>query len=675
MTFLFLSLLTATATPWKENPESAVRLLTEASALAPGDTTIAAGVELKVAPHWHVYWRNSGDAGFAPSLIVPARSDVKTATIAWPRPHRYALKGGLVAFGYEDAVTYPATLTLRKAAEAGRTNDVRVTLDYLVCADECVPYRYDLALELPTKDAPAIDPVAQETLAKAHAEVPSPLWPEARVTMEIEDRTLVTVLDAGEAQLAPELFFTTNDAVDFGTPTRSVDGGRVTFRTPLRPKRADWKPEPLRIEATFTSLQHQGKTAHAEVSALASVKAHTSSTGAPSQSLPVVLLFALLGGFLLNLMPCVLPVLSLKLLGLLGHQEDARRGALWSAAGILASFALLALFVLSLRAAGAQAGWGVQFQEPTFVAFLAVVVTLFALNLFGVFEITLPQFLMRAGAASTDRSAISHFTAGLFATLLATPCSAPFLGTAVAFALAEPPPTVLAVFLAIGAGMSAPYLLLAARPSLVRVLPKPGMWMVRLKQALGFALLATAVWLVFVLMGQLSQVDTAVVQLLLVGVAAAAWAVGSFAGMTKRLAIVAMAVLSLGVLVHARRASTPAVAAELAWEPFDLRRFDALMTEGRPVFVDVTADWCFTCKVNEQVVLASPEVAQALKSRGAVLLKADWTKRDATIGSFLADHGKSGIPFYLFQPEQGAPRVLPELLNAQIVLDALRTSP
>lgn len=351
----------------------------------------------------------------------------------------------------------------------------------------------------------------------------------------------------------------------------------------------------------------------------------------PSEKLSFgILLLALLGGLLLNVMPCVLPVLSIKLLGLLQHGGQSRsivvRDSLASAAGIVVSFMALALVAIGAKQAGRAVGWGIQFQEPIFVGVLVIILVLFALNLWGLFEISLPLWIARLGATSSeDEGPGSFFVSGLFVTILATPCSAPFLGTALGFALAQPPASIAAIFFAAGTGLAMPYLALAVFPQAVRWLPKPGPWMSKLRIFLGFLLAATAVWLGSVLYHQLTK---------------------------------------------SNRAPADVILAGLPWRPFNEAEIAKYTGEGRSVFVDVTADWCFTCKVNERLVLAEKDVVEALRPH--ILMRADWTNNDPAISDYLKRNGRAGIPFYAFYQPGKPPVKFSELLRKDQVLEALR---
>jgi suppressor for copper-sensitivity B len=418
------------------------------------------------------------------------------------------------------------------------------------------------------------------------------------------------------------------------------------------------------------------------------------SRRAPSPGgLAAMLLLAVAGGLVLNAMPCVLPVVSLKVFGLVQSASHGRRevvrGALATAAGILVSFWALAALAVAAAAAGAAVGWGIQFQRPGFVAFLAVVVILFCLNLWGLFEIPLPMALARLGGAGAREGLAGHFVSGLFATLMATPCSAPFLGTAIGFALAQPAPIVFAIFTAVGAGLALPYLVLGAAPGAARLLPRPGAWMETLRGIMGFLLGASAVWLLYVLAAQVSPERLAMFEVGLLLVALFTWLrhrapygrSAARAGAGAALAAVAVAAVALAATGAggAGAAGTRSAAAPgqrqpsglIAWVAFDRARAESLAAGGQLVFVDVTADWCFTCKVNERLILDTPEVAAAFAVHRVLPMRADWTSRNDEITRFLADHGRYGIPFYLLYSPGRDPYVFSELPSKSGILAAL----
>jgi len=408
---------------------------------------------------------------------------------------------------------------------------------------------------------------------------------------------------------------------------------------------------------------------------------------APGQSLFAMLALGVLGGLILNAMPCVLPVLSLKIFGLVrsaGHGRSAVvGGALATAAGILISFWALAGAAVAARAAGAAVGWGVQFQNPVFVIFLLVVVVLFCLNLWGLFEIPLPQIIARTAATGPREGVAGHLVSGLFATLMATPCSAPFLGTAIAFALSQPAGAIFAIFTAVGTGMALPYLVLAAAPRLAGLLPKPGAWMDTLRKIMGFLLAAAAVWLLYVLASQVSREARAWIELSMLGIALLVWLrQRALSGVVlQRLAdlgVVAVAAGAIAIGWQAHAAQGPNLDGPekglIQWVQFDRAKAESLARQGRLVFVDVTADWCFTCKVNERLVLETEPVAEAFSRHQVVPMKADWTNRNDTIAAFLEEHGRFGIPFYMLYRPGAEPHVFSELISKDKLVELVESS-
>ena len=445
------------------------------------------------------------------------------------------------------------------------------------------------------------------------------------------------------------------------------------------------------VDEALFAAPRSGGAVEEEGAALGGAGATTADPGGGPGLLTMLLLGAL-GGLILNAMPCVLPVLSLKVFGLVKSAGLGRGhvvgGSLATAAGIVLSFWGLAAAAVGARAAGAAVGWGIQFQNPGFVTFLLIVVVLFCLNLWGLFEIRLPGFVARtAGSAGGGESVAGHLATGLFATLMATPCSAPFLGTALAFALSQAAGTIFAVFTAVGLGMAMPYLVLAAAPRTARLLPKPGAWMDTLRKAMGFLLAGAAVWLLYVLGSQVSPERRAWIELALLGVALLVWlrhraAAGPRVALVRRGAGVGVALLVVAALGVGWRAGEVQASIDgeetgaglIPWQTFDRARAEALVAEGRLVFVDVTADWCFTCKVNERLVLETEAVAAAFERHGVVAMKADWTNRDDRIAGFLEEHGRYGIPFYLLYRPGAEPHVFSELISKDGVIEAIEAA-
>ncbi len=428
-----------------------------------------------------------------------------------------------------------------------------------------------------------------------------------------------------------------------------------------------------------------GQPSNQDIFQLREAKASPSTSRRSPISLPLILVLGVVGGLILNAMPCVLPVLSLKIFGLVKSASKGRSqvvvGSLATALGILISFWALALAAILARSAGAAVGWGVQFQEPTFVVALALIVVLFCLNLWGVFEIVLPMRLAQFADSGPREGIPGHLASGLFATLMATPCSAPFLGTAISFALGQSASTIFAVFTAIAFGMALPYLVLAAAPRAAQLLPKPGPWMDKLRVFMGFLLAAAAIWLLYVLAAQITRERLAFIELAILAMAMFVWMrhSASARGWASKLALVGIAVtivLAVTLAAGADVTMTSPSAKEhpaglIDWLTFDRQEAERLASEGHLVFVDVTADWCFTCKVNERLVLETPEVAEAFDRHGVIAMKADWTTRSDTIAQYLADHGRYGIPFYLLYRPGREPHLFSELLTQEAVVSVI----
>lgn len=497
---------------------------------------------------------------------------------------------------------------------------------------------------------------------------------------------------------------------DFGLPT-DMGTGSTTVEGALRYQACDDKQclPPVTTKATFelnigsggqpVSLDFfdaaagsgQGAaitgTQGSETANTFEMATETTSASTSAGGLLWMMMLGFLGGIILNAMPCVLPVLSIKIFGLVksaGHgRSQLLAGSLATTAGILVSFWVLAAAIAAAGAAGAAVGWGVQFQYPAFVAFLTVVVVLFSLNMWGLFEIPLPASLSRMTGGAQKEGLAGHFLSGLFATLMATPCSAPFLGTAVGFALAQNVFTIFAIFTAVGLGLALPYLLVAFFPKTIDLLPKPGAWMETFRGVMGFLLAAAAVWLFYVLVAQVSPERLAGIQLTLLGLAMATWLFGKARPESTTRKLSAVGLLTCAVFTISLAAQAPPATASnltheeglIEWIRFDEQEALRLAEEeGRMVFVDFTADWCLTCKANERLVINTEGIADAFERHGVVAMKGDWTNRDDTITEFLARYGRSAVPFYiLFRPGQ-EPYPFGELLSRQSILDALASA-
>jgi suppressor for copper-sensitivity B len=669
----------AASSDWVATPESSVRLVTAVS--APGTlAAIPAGIEIELQPGWKTYWRSPGDAGYPVSVDWQGSENLAAAGMRWPAPHRFSLFG-LDTFGYSDRVMFPLTLVPERAGEAVR---LAARVRYLVCEEICIPYEADLALDLPAGPA-GVAPEAQ-LIAQFEAQVPG-LGAEHGIeiaSVRISDgaQPVLSVLARSDFPfIAPDLLVEGTNDWRFPAPEieRRDENREILLSIVAEPLAADAPP----LDSLPLVLTLVDGTRGAEFTADVANKGV--GTPAAGGGLGAMLLIALLGGLILNLMPCVLPVLSLKLLAVIGHgggeRAAVRRSFLATAAGIVVAFLVLALALAALRASGAAIGWGIQFQQPLFLLAMAAVVTLFAANLAGWFEIPLPQWI--GNRFVTERpegrnGLAGAFGTGLLATLLATPCSAPFVGTAVGFALARGTGEIVTIFAAMGIGLALPYLLVALKPRLATALPRPGPWMVWLRRLLALALIGTAIWLLSVAAANLGIAAAAISAALLAAMLLLLWLNPRLAPGLQRALPVAILLLIVGalapVLWRDEGAGPPAGAAiaEAFWRPFDQPAIATLVGEGRTVFVDVTADWCITCEVNKRLVLRRDPVAARLSDPALVAMQADWTRPDDGIAAYLASFGRYGIPFnVVYGPAAPDGIVLPELLDRDSVLEAL----
>ncbi len=667
----------AAATGWVGDDHAAARLISAVGATGSA-ATVEAGLEIRLAPGWHAYWRTPGDAGIPPSIDFAGSGNLAHAEISWPAPNRFSLQGFETA-GYEHHVVLPIAVTL---ARRGQALSLHAAVDYAACAEICVPYSAKFGLVLP---AGPMSPAPEAGLiAAARARVPQSLAATGVTLMSANavgsgrDTSLVVRLkSAGSAFNAPDLFVEGLAVGSPGRPARELsDHGQVVRLTvPIR----DAAASGIAGKKLTLTLVDGLRAAEFAATPLAAPM-----RGDVARLLPI-LAIALLGGLILNAMPCVLPVLSLKLLSV-ASQAGADRirvriGLLMTAAGVLSSFALIAAALIGLKASGAVIGWGIQFQWPWFIAAMAALTTLFAASLWGWLPIGLPRIAYDAAAASRvhPRYADAFLTGG-FATLLATPCSAPFVGTAVGFALAQGPRQIAVVFAALGLGFAAPYLAVAGFPQLVRLLPRPGRWMNRLRAALGLALAGTAVWLLFVL-AALSGARVAIAAGAALAIVLGLLALKHWREMPaprSRLASSVVAAFVAAAIFWPAFAGVAGggigggVSGAGPWRRFDARAIPELVGEGKTVFVDVTAAWCLTCKVNAAVVLDREPVSGQLFGSRVVAMRGDWTRPDPVLARYLQSFGRFGVPFnVVYGPARPNGELLPELLTSAAVEKAL----
>ncbi|GAB4043032.1 MAG: thioredoxin family protein [Rubrivivax sp.] len=654
--------------------------------VAPG-RPLQLGLLIRHQPHWHTYWKNPGDSGLPTQLNWTLPAGFAAGEIEWPTPAPLPL-GPLVNYGYEGELLLPVTVQV-PAGFSGETLPVKLAAEWLVCKDVCIPESGEFALELPASAA-TVGHAA--VFAAARAALPQAL-PDAQASVVPGPGALtLTVSGLPAAWQGKAIRFFPEDAgviQNAAKPAARWEGGTWTAEVPLDPQRsaspermasvlvAEGVPTGVRVEAVVSGPW----PAVAAVPAPAPPGAPPTAPAAPATppiGLPLALLFAFVGGLLLNLMPCVFPVLSLKVLGFAHHAQDRRAllgGGLAYTAGVVLSFVALAALLLALRAGGEQLGWGFQLQSPAVVAALAALFTLIGLNLAGLFEFghLLPD---RLATAQLRHPLADSALTGALAVAVAAPCTAPFMGASLGLAITLPTAQALAVFAVLGLGMAAPYLAASAFPAVARALPRPGAWMATFKTLMAFPMFGTVVWLVWVL-GQQVGIDGAAALLGgLVLLAFAAWALGSptLGTGARRIAGTASVLLlaaSLAWIVPSLRTEATAAVTQGDWEAWSPERQAQAIAEGRPVFVDFTAAWCVTCQYNKRTTLASEAVKAEFAAKNVLLLRADWTRRDAAITAELARLGRSGVPVYaVYTPGAAGPRLLSEILSVDEVRSA-----
>ncbi len=666
----------AAAGDWAANEEARTRLIAASGAVGAAQQ-LSAGLEFELSDGWKTYWRSPGDAGFPVSADWSASENVAAVEFGWPVPHRFSLFG-LETFGYAERVVFPLSVTPEVPGAPVR---LAASVDYLVCAEVCIPHSAEVDLTLPAgPQTPAREAFLIE---RFRSQLPSESSGLALESAVLAGDRLEVRLASALPLSDPDVLVEAPRGWSFGPPDKTIaeDGRSALLSLPvIEGKRTDAPLVGTPVTLTLTDV-NRGLERAVTLAPPAAGALETAPRALPQTGLLAALGLAVLGGLILNLMPCVLPVLSIKLLSAVGHGGRARGPVrlsfLASAAGILFSFLVLAGGAIALQATGVALGWGIQFQQPVFLAAMAAVVTLFACNLFGFFEIPLPGWLSGAARLGDDHSLGGHFVTGAFATLLATPCSAPFLGTAVGFALSRGPLEILAIFAALGVGLALPYLLIAAAPGLATALPRPGPWMVTLRRILGLALVGTAVWLLSVLAVQLGLTAA----LLLGGLLAALGALfyarhrGWLGALPTRAG--AGVVVAAGLALAAVGGGGPtgqvrSADAAYDWVPLDEAAIAGHVAAGRVVFVDVTAEWCITCQVNKTLVLDTRTIQAALGGEGIVTMQGDWTRPDPAIADYLASFGRYGIPFNaVYGPKAPQGIALPELLSESLVLEAL----
>jgi suppressor for copper-sensitivity B len=673
LTLLFILLPSAgkaESTPWQEGENYKIRLISGTSADTPEGTSAWFAIEYALADGWQVYWRTPGDGGLPTKVDWSASQNLKAQAVSWPVPTRYVEYGSIEAYAYRQHFLLPFRLTY---ADPSQPMVVRANIDFALCKDICLFEKRTMELTLPphTNDA-ANQPLIDGALATVPKENGAEGFriEKAELSHFSNDAGTIRVVATSESGFkVPDLFIESESHYRFPKPMVKLmeNGHKAEFSSPYENMMGE---APIHEQALILTLAEGQKAVE--------MKTTLPPLTIPASHYAFILFMAYLGGLILNIMPCVLPVLSLKLLGVVkhsgSHYTKVRASFLSSTLGILASFWILAALVALLEAFGVAVGWGFQFQSPLFLTFMTLLLCFFAANLFGLFEIDLPQWAGNlAGRIGGKEGYAGHFGTGVLATLLATPCSAPFLGTAIGFAFSQSVLAIFLIFTFMGIGLATPYLLFTLFPHLVAKLPKPGGWMVRIKHILGVFLLCTAVWLLVVLHSQIGAAGALWVAFF--GVAALV-AIPTINRVISRhrgaISLATLAAIILAAALNPLAGSPAAKAADDYWKAFDEEQIRPLVEQGKTVVVDVTADWCLTCKANKLLVLDTADIHALLTKPDVYAMKADWTERDETIAKFLMKYGRYGIPFNIvFGP--GAPDgvVLPELLTAQKMEDAL----
>jgi thiol:disulfide interchange protein DsbD len=688
-------------------PHVRVELLVIPQGLNRG-ATADAGLYFKLEPGWHIYWENPGDAGEPPHIHWTLPSGITAGPLQFPAPKRLPL-GPLMDYGYENEVLFPFQLRVANDAKAGPAT-LHAKVDWLVCRESCIPGKAELEVSRSVYDhhaAPASLSAGAQVFKHFFGLIPKSSPAEFNAGFQPIKSGFRLSIETGKRETEAAFFPSDPDILDNPAPQRltpTANGLILDLKND-----ANLTANPAQLKGVLElsggrayeiAALPPGGTAPAAAPSAPTVAPSTTISGAQASSSPAPITapplsfsmllrtsgLAFLGGLLLNLMPCVFPVLFLKGLALVnsGNEERAkfRMHGMVYAAGILVSFWALVAVLLGLRAAGATLGWGFQFQSPVFLALMAGLLFFLGLSLAGQFEIGL-TLTSAGGALAQKQGYTGSFFTGVLAVVVATPCTAPFMGAAVGYALSQSSAVTFAVFTALALGLAAPYVALTLQPAWTRLLPRPGAWMEVLRQAVAVPIFATVIWLAWVLAqaygaGVLAALLASFLLLAIAGWFLGRWPAKRWSTAVSALilvGVVALAVFASKELVVAPETSSSAEA-QSQWQPWSADAVSRYESQGRPVFVDFTASWCLSCQVNERVALNQPSVQGAFQTANVALLRADWTRHDEAITQALTALGRSGVPAYaLYTPGQSQPQMLPEVLTPGIVTDALNTLP
>ncbi|KAF3886697.1 MULTISPECIES: protein-disulfide reductase DsbD family protein [Nostocales] len=697
LSFFTLLPLSAWANPVKTEHIQA-QLVSEVNSIKPGQT-FWVGLHFQIQQGWHTYWKNPGDSGAAPSIAWTLPSGFSAGELLYPYPERLPTSG-LMNFGYKNEVMLLSQIATPSNINTNKPIQLSAKADWLVCEQECIPENATLNLNLEiAKDTPVPNTKWTKVFEKTRAALPqdSPWQSTARINGE----TLTLRVNARQLQanqIKEVAFFPNEDGIisNAAPQKASFDKDGLTVQLE-RGNRSDVKQVSgvlVLQEVLDGQIANQAFAISPWVNGSSRIATQLETAANPQAASPQlwkVLGLALLGGFALNLMPCVFPVLSLKALNVVqksnfSKQEVRLRGLVFTA-GVLISFTALATMLIVLRSLGQQIGWGFQLQSPVFVTLLAYLMFAVGLSLSGVF--IFGASLMGVGQGLAARNGLwGEFFTGVFATVVATPCTAPFMATAIGVALTQTPAIAISIFLLLGLGLAFPYLLIGFLPGLQKVLPKPGAWMETFAQFLAFPMYAATAWLVWVLAQQTGSTGLAAALFGLVLIGFAAWLhqkTYMIAGWTRRFASIAafivlgfaltLAQLPSSIAPNAANSNTQqATSNGLNWQPYNAQKLAELRQSGKPVFVNFSAAWCITCLVNERVALNQSDTIAAFQEKNVALLKADWTNRDTEITQALAAFGRSGVPLYLlYSANSDTPQILPQILSPQQVQEKVKS--
>ena len=670
------------------------RIIPETEWATPGET-IWLAIEMKAEDGWHFYYKNYGQTGKPTEFFFESPEGVKVGPVQWPYPEVIA-ELDIITFGYHGTQYFLVPVSLNPGVQPGKNITIKVAIDWLECKETCIPGEAELQITLPVKkESPKVNEANTQLFSDARFKIPVRLtdWQVSATGDDQNYKIQLTPPKWFKDEIKSMYFFPYQDGIIQYQAKQTVKqkGNSYLIELPRSQQTESLVDTLAGVITAEPGWRGEKSEKAAEIIVPVSEKlAPVASSGV--KNIWLALLFAFIGGMILNLMPCVLPVLSIKIMRFIKQAQEAHtkpwQHGLVFTGGVLAAFWVLAIALLILKAGGEQLGWGFQLQSPTFLIILTAFMFLLGLSMFGVFEIG--TSLTTVGGQAPEKSGfLGSFMDGIIATVVATPCTAPFMGGALGFALTQPAYVSLLIFTFLGLGMAFPFALVTSIPALLKYVPKPGRWMESLKQFMGFLLVATVIWLLWVLSQQTGSLVVILVLLNLMFTSMAAWVYGRWGNLAMKertrytawaIALIILIFSNGYVLANYQKfVQTPNMSTSHAegikWQPYSDELLNQILAEGKPVFIDFTASWCLSCQVNEKVAFSSEEVQKKFKELGIVALKADWTRRDPEITRTLSRFGRQSVPLYLlYSGKPGEkPKILPEVLTPGIVLDALES--